>query len=76
MRCESLHRAELSDFIMVLSPKRGTYIHPMSIMLNKILFGKTNHGRKLYGRATRHMDVGKCCLGALAFYLIYQFFVT
>mgnify|MGYP002784412878 CR=1 FL=1 len=38
--------------------------------------GKTNHGRKIYGRATRHKDVRYCAIGALSFYLTYRFFIT
>ena len=38
--------------------------------------GKTNHGQTLYGRATRHKDVRLCCVGGLAFYLMYRFAVT
>jgi hypothetical protein len=38
--------------------------------------GKTNHGRTLYGRATRHLDVNLCCIGALSFYLMYRFAIT
>jgi hypothetical protein len=38
--------------------------------------GKTNHGRKIYGRATRHKDVRCCAIGALAMYLTYRFFIT
>lgn len=35
--------------------------------------GKTNHGQKLYGRATRHSKVTLCSVGALAFYLALRF---
>ena len=38
--------------------------------------GKTNHGRKIYGRATRHKDVRCCPIGALAIYLMFRFFIT
>ena len=40
------------------------------------LSGKTNHGRKIYGRATRHKDVRHCAIGALALYLSYRFYIT
>jgi hypothetical protein len=40
------------------------------------LEGKTNHGRILYGRATRHLNVLMCCIGALSFYLMYRFAIT
>ena len=45
-------------------------------MINQLAFGKTNHGRTLYGRATRHRRVEHCCIGALAFYLSYRFLLT
>jgi len=76
LRCESLHRAEISDFMMLRPPKKDTDIHPMLLMINQIAQGKTNHGRLMYGRATRHRDVRLCCLGALAFYLMYRFDCT
>jgi hypothetical protein len=38
--------------------------------------GKTNHGQTLYGRATRHRDVCLCCIGAIAFYLMFRFDAT
>jgi Centromere DNA-binding protein complex CBF3 subunit, domain 2 len=76
LRCESLYRAEFSDFLMVRAPKTETDIHPVDIMVNQIALGKTNHGRLLYGRAIRHKDVRLCCIGALSFYLQYRFYVT
>jgi hypothetical protein len=44
-------------------------------MLRK-LQGKTNHERILYGRATRHLDINLCCIGALGLYLMYSFSIT
>ncbi len=41
-----------------------------------MFLGKTNHGRKIYGRATRHKDVRCCAIGALAIYLMFRFFIT
>ena len=76
LRCESLYRAELSDFIGLTPPQRDTDIHQMFLMINQIPVGKTNHGRVLYGCATRHKDVRLCCIGALAFYLQYRFYLT
>ena len=76
LRCESLHRAELSDFLGIFLPQVETHIHPMFVMINRIPEGKTNHGRVLYGRATRHRDVRLCCVGALSFYLMHRFFLT
>jgi hypothetical protein len=45
-------------------------------MINQIAIGKTTHGRKQYGRATRHKDVRLCCIGAFAFYVQFRFFCT
>lgn len=76
LRCESLHRAEISDFMVLTPPKKDTDVHGMLLMINQIALGKTNHGRTLYGRATRHRDVRLCCCGALAFYLMYRIDTT
>lgn len=38
--------------------------------------GKTNHGRMIYGRATRHKNVHLCPLGALSMYLMLRFQIT
>ena len=76
LRCESLYRAELSDFMGLQLPQRDNDIDPMYIMVNQISEGKTNKGRKLYGRATRHADPRVCCIGALGFYLALRFFQT
>jgi Centromere DNA-binding protein complex CBF3 subunit, domain 2 len=76
LRCESLHRAEFSDFICIKVPKTDTDIHPVEIMVNQIAQGKTNKGRLIYGRAIRHRDVRLCCIGALSFYLQYRLYVT
>ena len=54
-------------------PKRDNDIDPVYIMVNQISEGKTNKGRKLYGRATRHRDVSLCCIGGLSFYLALVF---
>ena len=76
LRCESLHKAEWSDFLGITIPKRLTDIDDMYIMINQIPIGKTNHGRTLYGRAIRHKDVRLCCIGGLAFYAQYRFDCT
>jgi hypothetical protein len=73
LRCESLPRAELSDFMFLTPPKKDLDIHRMDLMINQIAAGKTNHGRVLYGRAARHKEVTLCCIGALSFYLMYRF---
>jgi len=72
LRCESLCGAELSDFLCVRPPKQDKDVHQPFVVVNSIAQGKsvkTNHGRTLYGRATRHKDPALCCIGALAFYL-------
>ena len=76
LRCESLHRAELSDFCGINVPPNGRDAHSMFVMVNQIPFGKTNHGRVLYGRAARHKDVNVCPVAACSFYLQYRFHVT
>ena len=76
LRCESLYRAKLSDFCGVIVPPNDRDAHRMFIMVNQIPFGKTNHGRVLYGRATRHKHVKLCPIAAFAFYLQYRFHVT
>ena len=121
LRCESIHRAELSDFLDLMLKKKQDP-HPLTLMITQLpagksksiltrynfplfflisclcvpplpcfrlsfslltcsrhfilLKGKTNHGQTLYGRATWHKDVSLCCIGALAFYLMYRFSVT
>jgi len=76
LRCESLYRAELSDFIGINIPNRDMDIHQPYIMVNQCATGKTNKGRVLYGRATRHKDVRLCCIGALSMYLMLRFNYT
>lgn len=76
LRCESLSKAEWSDFLGIIIPKKITDIDDMFCMINQIPLGKTNHGRTLYGRAVRHKDVRLCCIGGLSFYTQYRFFCT
>ena len=76
LRCESLSKAEWSDFLGITIPKKYTDIDDMYCMINQIPMGKTNKGRTLYGRATRHKDVRLCCIGGLAFYAQYRFDCT
>jgi Centromere DNA-binding protein complex CBF3 subunit, domain 2 len=76
LRCESLYRAELSDFLTIRPPKRAIDVHPMLLMINQIMQGKTNKNRTLYGRSTRHINPLLCCIGAIAFYLCYRFWIT
>ena len=72
LRSESLHRAEISDFLSIRPPKRDYDIHPIYVQIQQICEGKTNHGQTLYGRAIRHKDVRLCAIGATAMYLNYQ----
>jgi hypothetical protein len=44
----------------VAVPSNDKDAHRMFIMVNQIPFGKTNHGRTIYCRATRHRDVKLC----------------
>jgi hypothetical protein len=76
LRSESLYRAELSDFMGVTLKDNQSDIHQMFVMINQIAIGKTNHGRTLYGRATRHKDVRLCCIGAFSFYIQFRIFLT
>jgi hypothetical protein len=73
LRAETLYKAELTGFWGVWGQENN---YEMYEMVNKITEGKTNHGRVLYGRVTRHTDVRLCVNGALAFYLQYRFYVT
>lgn len=76
LRFESITKAEISDFQGFYVPKKDTDVHPMFLMINQIAQGKTNKGRVLYGRATRHRDVRLCCIAGLSFYLMMRFFLT
>lgn len=76
LRCESLYRAELSDFIGLRPPQREHNVNPMFPMINQISIGKTTHGGVQCGQATRHGDPKLCCVGALSMYLQCRFFCT
>lgn len=76
LRCESIYRAEFSDYLGINIPKQDTDVHQPYVMINQIAIGKTTHGRKQYGRATRHKDVRLCCIGALAMYVQFRLFCT
>jgi hypothetical protein len=69
LRCESLHKAEWSDFLRITIPKSLTDVDDMYFMINQIPLGKTNKGRTLYGRALRHKDVRLVALEDLLFTL-------
>lgn len=70
MRFESVHRADVSDFLMLQVPMKLTGVHRIDIMINQIAEGKTTHGKLQYGRAARHADVCLCAIGATAFYMM------
>ena len=76
LQCESLCRAELSDFLGLKVPKKDKDVHPMFLMTNQIAIGKTTHGRVQHGRATRHKDVRLCATGSLASCLMCRFYNT
>lgn len=76
LHCESLCRAELSDFLSIRPPKRDTDVHAPLLMVNQIVQGKTNKNRTLHGRSTRHRDPLLCCIGALGFHLCYRFWIS
>jgi hypothetical protein len=76
LRAESVFKADLSDCLgITIHPEREP--HPMFISILQIPEGKINHdGRKLYGRALRHINPESCAVGALGFYLMYRFYVS
>jgi hypothetical protein len=76
LRCESVYRAEFSDFLGIHVPKQDTDVHQPYLMINQIGIGKTTHGRRQYGRATKHKDVRLCCIGGFAFYVMHRFHCT
>jgi hypothetical protein len=76
LRCECLHRAEFSDYLGIHIPKQDYDVHKPFLMVNQVAVGKTTHGTKQYGRATRHRDVRLCCVGAFAFYTTMRFYCT
>ena len=75
LRAESVFNAELSD-LLGCPLQLPTDPHQVFVFIMQLAEGKTNDGIKLYGRLTRHKDVLLCGGGALAFYLLYRFFVT
>lgn len=75
LRGESVYNAELSDMLGI-SVKNTTDPHSIFILVMQLAFGKTNKGKKLFGRIARHKDVRKCGVGALAFYLLFRFELT
>jgi Centromere DNA-binding protein complex CBF3 subunit, domain 2 len=51
-------------------------VHRPWLLITQLQFGKTNHGQKLYGRATRHRNVKLCAAGGVAFYMMYRIYCT
>ena len=73
LRNESLHLAELSD-LLGFDVHGCNDIHAMYIHLMMIATGKTvsKEGNQ-FGRATRHLNVWLCAIGAQGLYLLYRF---
>ncbi|CAB9499581.1 unknown protein [Seminavis robusta] len=77
LRSESLHRAELSDFLGINLPKAPNDVQAPYLMVNQIPIGKTaSRGARQFGRATRHKEVCYCAINGLAFYLQHRLFCT
>ena len=68
-------KSKLSDLFYV-KVKHHDDPHPLTVFIVQFATGKTNHRVKLYGRVVRHVDVVRCPVGSIAFYLFYQFHVT
>ena len=69
LRCESLYKAEVSDFFSLTVPMKANDVHPMTLQIHQIPIGKTTYGSRQYGRAARHIDPKRCAVGATALYL-------
>ena len=54
LRSESIHKADLSDFFGLKPPKKENDVHDIWLLIMQIPQGKTTHGKKQWGRATRH----------------------
>jgi len=74
LRCASLHRAVLSDFLCVNTTRQERDVHQPLVVINAQAQGKTNHGRTLLGRATRHKNVALYCMVTLTFCLFFWFY--
>ena len=72
-----MYSAELSDLFFVDAPThKRRDPHPLMVMLLQFNNSKTNNGLKLFGRVARHKDPRLCAVGAMSFYLFYQFHIT
>jgi hypothetical protein len=76
VRGESPIRAELSDMFSIVNVGEGPPGHDAVILIMKILEGKMNNGKIVWGHTMRHKNVNLCSIGALGFYLMYRFEVT
>jgi hypothetical protein len=76
VRGESPIRAELSDMLSIVKEDEGPTGHDAVILIMQILEGKTNNGKKIWGRKMLHKNVNMCSIGALGFYLMSRFEVT
>lgn len=76
LRSESAHSNDISDFFGLRPPQKPSDIHRMYLMINQIAEGKTCHGKKQWGRSTRHKRVEHCCIGAVAMYLAFRLYMT
>jgi Centromere DNA-binding protein complex CBF3 subunit, domain 2 len=72
LRSDSVHHCEISDFFSLRPPKLDKDVHEIWLLMMGIPVGKTTHGKKQYGRATRHKNVLLCCCGAISLYLNYR----
>jgi len=73
LRGESMLNAELSDIVCQELPKKESDVHPITVVLLQITFGKVNRDYSIYGRWIRHKDPRFCAISAIAFYLLYRF---
>ena len=63
LRGESVFNADLSDTLYV-EVRKPTDPHVVPVYITQLAEGKTNDGRKLYGRMTRHKYVRQCAPGS------------
>jgi Centromere DNA-binding protein complex CBF3 subunit, domain 2 len=68
LRGESLIKCELSDLCDVVLDNQG--VHDIHILVIRIMTGKTNGLKTLFGRVIRHKDVYLCAIGVLGLYLL------
>lgn len=71
LRGESIIKCDLSDLCDILLEDQG--IHECRILIMRIVTGKTNGLKTLYGRVMRNTNEDLCPIGALALYLFARF---